>query len=273
MKMPVIFSGHGDPMIALRKDEVSNTFEQVGKQFLEKYGKPKAILAISAHWYTHGNLLQKIENPPKINDMFGFPKELYEVQYQVKGNAELSDRVQEILGAAVQIDNDWGIDHGVWTVFVHMFPAADIPIVELSVNGDISTQEIFEIGKKISALRDEGYLIFGSGNIVHNLREVDWDNPNGTDKTLKFNEEIISAVKNNDVEKIINYKKIPDADFAVPTPEHFLPLIYCIGAANGDNATVFNNVCNLGSMAMTGFIFENVEKIGVFDYLKKIICN
>ena len=273
MKMPVIFSGHGDPMIALRKDEVSMTFEEVGKQFLEKYGKPKAILAISAHWFTHGNLLQKMDAPPKINDMFGFPKELYEIPYQVKGCAELSDKVAEILGASVEIDNDWGIDHGVWAVFVHMFPAADIPVVQLSVNLDIPAEEIFEIGKKLSALRDEGYLIFGSGNIVHNLREVDWDNPNGSEKTVKFNEEIITAVKNNDTEKIINYKKIPDAEYAIPTPEHYLPLIYCIGAANGDKATVFNNVCNLGSMAMTGFIFENVEKIGVLSYLKKLVCD
>ncbi len=258
MRMPVIFSGHGDPMIALRKDKVSMTFEQVGKQLISAYGKPKAILAISAHWYTHGNLLQKIENPPKINDMFGFPKELYELKYQVKGCAALSDRVQEILGAAVKIDNDWGIDHGVWSVFVHMFPAADIPVVELSVNVDISAEEIFEIGKKLSDLRAEGYLIFGSGNIVHNLREVDWDNFGGTEKTLNFNQEIIDAVKSKNIKKILDYDKIPNADYAIPTVEHFLPLIYCLGAADGDGAKVFNNVCNLGSMAMTGFIFETV---------------
>ena len=251
MRMPVIFSGHGDPMIALRKDKVSMTFEQVGKQLISAYGKPKAILAISAHWYTHGNLLQKIENPPKINDMFGFPKELYELKYQVKGCAALSDRVQEILGAAVKIDNDWGIDHGVWSVFVHMFPAADIPVVELSVNVDISAEEIFDIGKKLSDLRAEGYLIFGSGNIVHNLREVDWE-------TLDFNQEIIDAVKSKNIKKILDYDKIPNADYAIPTIEHFLPLIYCLGAADGDDAKVFNNVCNLGSMAMTGFIFETV---------------
>ena len=258
MRMPVIFSGHGDPMIALRKDKVSATFEQVGKQLISAYGKPRAILAISAHWYTHGNLLQKIENPPKINDMFGFPKELSELKYQVKGCAALSDRVQEILGEAVKIDNDWGIDHGVWSVFVHMFPAADIPVVELSVNVDISAEEIFDIGKKLSDLRAEGYLIFGSGNIVHNLREVDWDNFGGTEKTLDFNQEIIDAVKSGNIKKILAYDKIPNADYAIPTIEHFLPLIYCLGAADGDGATVFNDVCNLGSMAMTGFIFETV---------------
>lgn len=137
-----------------------------------------------------------------------------------------------------------------------MFPAADIPIVELSVDRNISAAGAFEIGRKISVLRDEDYLIFGSGNVVHNLREVDWDNPNGTEKTLNFNQKIIDAVKSGDAEKIINYEKIPNAAYAVPTPEHFLPLIYCLGAANGDSATVFNNICNLGSMAMTGFTFS-----------------
>lgn len=257
MRLPVIFAGHGDPMAALREDKISKTWAAIGEQLIQSYGKPRAILAISAHWYTHGNLLQKIENPPKINDMFGFPKELYALKYQVKGCAALTERVQEILGAAVQIDNDWGIDHGVWAVFVHMFLAADIPVVQLSVNVDISAAEIFEIGMQLSDLRAEGYLIFGSGNVVHNLREVEWENPGGTEKTLQFNKKIIDAVKAGDTEKILNYEKIPDADYAVPTPEHFLPLIYCLGAADGDGATVFNDVCNLGSMAMTGFIFES----------------
>ncbi len=257
MRMPVIFSGHGDPMIALRKDEVSTTWAEMGKEFFAKYGKPKAILAISAHWYTHGSLVQNMENPPQVNDMFGFPDELYRVRYPVKGYPALAARVQEILGAAVEVDNDWGIDHGIWTVFVHMFPAADIPVVEFSVNGDISAQEIFDIGVKLSDLRAEGYLIFGSGNVVHNLREIEWENPHGSDKTLKFNKTVIDAVKAGDAEKIIHYEKIADADYAIPTPEHYLPLVYCMGAADGDGAKVFNDICNLGSMAMTGFIFDN----------------
>lgn len=257
MKMPVIFSGHGDPMIALRDDEITRTLAAVGRQFLTTFGKPQAILAISAHWYTvQGTLIQTSASPPQINDMFGFPRELYEVRYPAKGSPELAARVQQILGAQVSVDNDWGIDHGIWTIFVHMFPAADIPIVELSIDRNITPAGAFETGKKLSALRDEGYLIFGSGNVVHNLREVDWNNPNGTDKTLNFNQKIIDAVTAGDAEKIISYEKIPDAAYAVPTPEHFLPLIYCLGAAQGDNAMVFNNVCNLGSMAMTGFTFS-----------------
>lgn len=257
MRMPVIFAGHGDPMIALRDDEITRTFAAVGGQFLAKYGKPRAILAISAHWYTiQGTLIQSAENPPQINDMFGFPRELYEVRYPAKGSPKLSARVQKILGDTVSVDNDWGIDHGVWTIFVHMFPAADIPIVELSVDRKITAAGAFEIGKKLSVLRDEGYLIFGSGNVVHNLREVDWENPRGTVETLTFNQKIIDAVKSGDAAKIISYEKIPNAAYAVPTPEHFLPLIYCLGAAEGASVAVFNDVCNLGSMAMTGFTFS-----------------
>ena len=208
MRMPVIFSGHGDPMIALRDDEITKTFAKVGEKIFETYGQPKAILAISAHWFTHGNLIQNIPEPPQINDMFGFPKELYEVRYLVKGYPELAEKIQNLVGEKnFVIDNDWGIDHGVWTIFVHMFPEKNIPVVEMSVNVDISGEEIFEIGKKISSLRDEGFLIFGSGNIVHNLRQVEWENPNGTEKTLAFNNFVIDAVKNKSYEKIIDYKK------------------------------------------------------------------
>lgn len=259
-------------MIALREDEITKTWTTLGQEVISAYGKPKAILAISAHWYTHGSLIQDMEEPPQINDMFGFPEELYAIRYLVKGYPTLTARAMELIGDEIKIDNGWGIDHGIWTIFVHMFPQRDIPIVEMSVNLDVPAQELFEIGKKLAALRDEGYLIFGSGNIVHNLREVEWENPNGTDKTLTFNEYIIDAVKRGDVEKVISYEKIPNADYAIPTSEHYLPLIYCLGASAGDSVTVFNNVCNLGSMAMTGFIWEKKCTLGTFfkDILQKV---
>lgn len=272
MRMPVIFSGHGDPMIALRDDNVTKTLKAVGEKVLENYGKPKAILAISAHWFTHGNLIQNTLKPQQINDMFGFPEELYQIRYLVQGYPELAGKIQNLAGETnFVIDNDWGIDHGVWTIFVHMFPERNIPVVEMSVNVDISGEEIFEIGKKISALRDDGFLIFGSGNIVHNLREVEWENPNGSEKTLQFNDFIIDAVKNKKFETTIDWQKIPNADYAIPTSEHYLPLIYCIGAADNDDATIFNNVCNLGSMSMTGFIWEQKCTLGTFlkDLAKK----
>lgn len=222
---------------------------------MTKYGKPKAILAVSAHWYTRGTFVQTAARPKQLYDMYGFPEALYRVQYPVRGNSQLSHRVLSLLGKEVQPDNQWGIDHGTWTVLLHMFPGAEIPVVQLSVDATISSEKILEIGRRLSVLRDEGFLIFGSGNVVHNLAEADWDNPNGTDATLRFNQYIIDALTSGDYEKVIHYENAPDAGYAVPTPEHYLPLIYCLGAADGDGVRVFNNVCNLGSMAMTGFLF------------------
>ncbi len=254
-KMPVVFSGHGDPMIALRHDTITQGMVEIGQKILKEYGRPKAILAISAHWYTRGTFVQTAEQPKQIYDMYGFPKELYAVRYPVKGCWELSQRVQELLGTDVSVNNEWGIDHGTWTVLVRMFPAADIPVVQLSVDGLRSGEVILEMGKKLSPLRDEGFLIFGSGNIVHNLQQVEWDNPGGTEMTLRFNQFIIENVLAGNTDNVVHYQSAPDAAYAVPTPDHYLPLLYCLGAAGGDKAKVFNNVCNLGSMAMTGFVF------------------
>lgn len=141
--------------------------------------------------------------------------------------------------------------HGTWTVLVHMFPKADIPVVQLSVNGRLSAAQSYAIDKKLTALRDEGYLIFGSGNVVHNLMGVEWDNDGGTPMTLRFNKEITDAVLSAKKDIVIRYD-------AVPTPDHFLPLLYCLGATEGNQVKVFNNICNLGSMAMTGYLFETI---------------
>lgn len=256
MRTPVIFSGHGSPMIALEDNEITAGMEKAGRDVLAKYGKPKAILAISAHWYTGGSFTQSAAQPKQIYDMYGFPEELYQVQYPVSGNQELTERVRAVLGDLVSVDDSWGIDHGTWTVLVHMFLKADIPVVQLSVDKNLTEEECFQVGQKLSALREEGFLIFGSGNVVHNLRRVEWDNPDGTEMTHAFNDYIINAIKAGENNKVIHYADGPEAAYAVPTPDHFLPLIYCLGAADGDQVRVFNNVCNLGSMAMTGFIWE-----------------
>ena len=258
-RMPVIFSGHGSPMVALEHSSITEGMAKTGDFVLENYGTPKGILAISAHWYAGGTYIQSSPEPRQVFDMYGFPDELYQVSYHVKGNAELTESVKSLLWDAVSVNNSWGIDHGTWTVLVHMFPKADIPVVQLSVNRNLTTQKIYELGKKLSALRDMGYLILGSGNTVHNLMRVEWENPNGTPMAVRFNEFINDAVLGGDIESILNYKNIPDASYAVPTPDHFLPLIYCLGAAEGDSVRVFNNVCNLGSMAMTGYLFESKE--------------
>ena len=225
--MPVVFSGHGSPMVALEHNQITEGMQKVGEKIISTYGKPKAILAISAHWYTDGTYIQSAGTPKQIYDMYGFPPELYEVKYPVRGDNDLTNEVLKLLGNNVTINDSWGIDHGTWTVLVHMFPKADIPVVQLSVNG--------------------------------NLMRVEWDNEGGTPMTYRFNGAITNAVISHDHKTAIDYEKLPDAGYAVPTPDHYLPLLYCLGAARQDQVEVFNNVCNLGSMAMTGFVFHPEE--------------
>ncbi|ETS91997.1 4,5-DOPA dioxygenase extradiol [Veillonella sp. AS16] len=256
-RMPTLFVGHGSPMMALEHTETTNTFKSIGQNIINNYGKPKAILAVSAHWYTDGTYIQSAENPKQIYDMYGFPKELYEVVYSAKGDNELTQKVQQLLGDAVSIDDTWGIDHGMWTVLVHMFPDASIPVVQLSIHKNLNPKEAYQLGTKLQSLRDEGYLIMGSGNIVHNLRRLEWDSPSGTPATIEFDRYITDAVLANDTDKVINYEQHPHADYAAPTPDHYLPLIYIMGAGEGAKPTVFNQTYNSGSLSMTGFIFED----------------
>ena len=253
-KMPVIFTGHGSPMLALDDDAVTQALSQIGQEVSATYGKSKAILMLSAHWFTRGTFVQKTETPSQIYDMYGFPEALYQVKYPAAGSPALADRVCALLGDDVAVNNDWGIDHGAWTVLVHMFPDADIPVVQLSIDGTAAPATLYAMAEKLSPLRDEGVLILGSGNVVHNLRRVEWDNPGGSDATEAFNAEIIQAVMARDDDAVIHWEAHPYADYAVPTPDHFLPLILCLGAAKDEKARVFNDVCNLGAIAMTGFV-------------------
>ena len=254
-RMPVIFSGHGSPMLALEHNDITRTLRETGEQLLASQGKPKAILAVSAHWYQGETLVQSTAHPRQIYDMYGFPEELYEVRYNAVGSPALTEEVKNLLGGAVRVDDSWGIDHGTWTVLVHMFPKADIPVVQLSVNGRLTPAKCADLGRKLAPLREEGYLILGSGNVVHNLRMVDWDNEDGSPACKRFNDYITEAVLAGDTNQVLHYGTHPDASYAVPTPDHFLPLCYCLGAADGDAARAFNNVCSLGAIAMTGYVF------------------
>lgn len=254
-RMPVIFSGHGSPMLALEHNDITRTLRETGEQLLASQGKPKAILAVSAHWYQGETLVQSAAHPRQIYDMYGFPEELYEVRYNAVGSPALTEEVKNLLGGAVRVDDSWGIDHGTWTVLVHLFPKADIPVVQLSVNGRLTPAKCADLGRKLAPLREEGYLILGSGNVVHNLRMVDWDNEDGSPACKRFNDYITEAVLAGDTNQVLHYGTHPDASYAVPTPDHFLPLCYCLGAADGDAARAFNNVCSLGAIAMTGYVF------------------
>ena len=254
-KMPVIFVGHGDPMIALKINEMTETLKKIGKDIIEKYGEPKAILCISAHWYTKDTFIQSSEIPNQIYDMFGFPNELYEVKYPVKGSEELTKEVEKILGNEVKINDDWGIDHGTWTVFVHMFPEAKIPVVQLSLNANLNTEKTYKLGEKLAKLREKGYLIVGSGNIVHNLRKIEWDNPKGSQEADKFDRYILDNISKREDEKVIKYEEHEYSNYAVPTPDHFMPILYILGASQGEKPYIFNEMRELGSLSMTSYAF------------------
>ena len=218
--------------------------------------KPKAILAISAHWYAHGNLVNDSEAPKQIYDMYGFPEELYQVKYPVHGSPKLAARVAELIGA--DVSNDWGVDHGTWSVLHRFFPDADVPIVQLSVNSNLTAKQIFDLGKKLRPLRDEGVMVFASGDIVHNLGMVDWDLEGCYDWASAFDAHVQELVKSKKYDEVIAFDKLgPDWKKAIPTPEHYLPLIYALGATDeADNVKVVNEGGELGSITMTSFIFE-----------------
>jgi 4,5-DOPA dioxygenase extradiol len=254
-KMPVIFSEHGSPMLALEDTEVTRGLRTLGKNIIEQFGKPRAILALSAHWYTRGTYVQGTANPRQVYDMYGFPQELYDFKYPAKGSPELSSRILTLLGDQVSVNDTWGIDHGTWTVLCHVFPDADIPVVQLSIDATLSAGDIYQLGRALSPLREEGYLIFASGNVVHNLRRVEWDNPGGSPECAAFNQAITAYVTRREDGKVLDYPAVPHAVYAVPTPEHFLPLLYVLGAAQGEKPLVFNNHCELGAIAMTGYAF------------------
>lgn len=255
MKMPCLFVGHGSPMIALENNEITRNFRMIGDKIKEEYKDIKGILCISAHWYTNKNVTNNSEEPKQIYDMYGFPEELYKVNYPVKGLPELAEKLSKIEGEDIKVTTDWGIDHGTWTVLSHMFPEADIPVVQLSVNGAVTEEQVYELGKKLAFLREEGYILIGSGNIVHNLREVSWDNPNGTVQTLEFDNYITSHIKKRNDYYIINHRMHSYSEYAVPTKDHFYPLIYILGASENEKPHVFNQTANLGAISMTSYIF------------------
>lgn len=252
-RQPALFVGHGDPMMALRHDSIADRLASAGRRL--KVHAPRAILAISAHWFTRGTLVQSDPAPRQVNDMYGFPPELYQISYRPKGSAALTERVLALLGDDVEVDDAWGIDHGVWTPLHHMLPEADVPVVELSVNGLKDAQYAYDLGRRLAPLRDEGFAILGSGNIVHNLRETDWDNPGGTPENARFDAAVVDALERRDDAAAIAYASLPDAAYAVPTPEHYLPLLTVLGATEGEKPEIFNHVLSLGSISMTSTAF------------------
>jgi 4,5-DOPA dioxygenase extradiol len=259
MRQPVLFIGHGSPMNALAHNEYSRTLYTLGERLLKN--PPKAILMISAHWETdRATYFTADTNPKQIYDMYGFPDELYELKYHPVGYPQMFDKNLD-LGIRPS-ENNWGLDHGTWSTLVHLFPKADIPVVQLSIDRSKTFAEHYLLAEKLQALRDQNILILGSGNIVHNLRNFDWkEKAPVMPWAADFDSWIDKQVEVRDDKKLLeHWMDHPSAKMAVPTPEHFLPLVYCLGASastitDAKPETVFNEIQN-GSIAMRSYWFN-----------------
>ncbi|WP_148870662.1 4,5-DOPA-extradiol-dioxygenase [Tenacibaculum adriaticum] len=258
-RMPVLFLGHGSPMNGIEENQFTNGFQSISKTL----PKPNAIICISAHWFTKGTKVTAMKLPKTIHDFGGFPQELYEQQYPAKGNPELAIETKNLLHPTlVELDEKWGLDYGSWTVLKHLFPNADIPVIQLSIDYTKDTNYHFELAKQLNSLRDKGILIIGSGNIIHNLGLVDWKNFNkdnyGYDWAIEARETINNYLINGDYKPLIKYQNQSKAfQLAIPTPDHYLPLIYTLGLQqNKESIRLFNDKLLAGSLSMTSLKIE-----------------
>ena len=251
-KMPVLFVGHGNPMNAIEDNEFSQYWLKLGKEL----PKPNAILCVSAHWETRGTFVTAMENPKTIHDFGGFPQELFDVQYPAPGRPELAKDVQATVTATkVGLTDEWGLDHGCWSVIKRLYPAADIPVLQLSLDYTKPAQWHYDLGRELAALRNKGVLIVGSGNMVHNLGMVNWRNFNGPgyDWAIEANETFKKLISENKHKELINYNSIGKAaQLSIPSPDHWLPLLYSLALKNEkDDVSFFNDKTLGGSLSMT----------------------
>ncbi|HPK09783.1 MAG TPA: 4,5-DOPA dioxygenase extradiol [Saprospiraceae bacterium] len=257
-KMPVLFLGHGSPMNAIEENEFVRGFRKVGKEIQ----KPNAILCISAHWETRGTYVTAMNNPRTIHDFGGFPQALFDVQYPAPGSPELAQQTKNIVtNTEVGLDQKWGLDHGAWSVIKHLYPNADIPVIQMSIDQTKPARYHYELAKQLSLLRQKGILILGSGNMVHNLRMLAWNKLNeefSFDWAEEANEKMKSHILSGDFQPLIDFKSQGKAfDLAIPTPEHYLPLIYTLALMeNNDKLSLFNDKALGGSLTMTSVKIE-----------------
>ena len=252
--MPVLFLGHGSPMNAIEENQFVQGFRNISREI----PKPNAILCISAHWFTNGTFVTAMLNPKTIHDFYGFPKELFEVNYPAPGSPELARETAELLlPEIVEEDHSWGLDHGAWSVIRHLYPNAEIPVIQLSIDYNKPPQYHFDLAKKLQKLREKGILIIGSGNIVHNLRMIDWKNINtvgaGWDWAVEAREKTNNWLLDGNFQNLIDYQRQGVAlQTAVPSPDHYLPLIYSLGLKEkSENLSLFNDELIGGSLSMT----------------------
>jgi 4,5-DOPA dioxygenase extradiol len=255
-RQPAVFIGHGSPMYALEPNRHTAAWAALGRRL----HKPDAILLISAHWLTRGIWLTAMQQPKTIHDFGGFPEALFQIQYPAPGSPALAQRVQSLLTQAVVLEeHEWGIDHGAWSVLRYLYPNADVPVVQLSLDGSLSAEEHYTLAKQLAPLRDENILILGSGNIVHNLRLIDWDSeaaplPWATD----FNQFFMSQMLANQHPSLLNWQAAGDtARLSIPTPEHYWPALYPLALqGSGEQVEIITNGIEMGSISMLSFLIH-----------------
>jgi len=250
--MPVLFIGHGSPMNGIEDNEFSLQWAAVAKTIPQ----PSAVLVISAHWFTKGTFITAMDFPQTIHDFGGFPQELFDVAYPAPGSPELAAETAGLIeSTSIELDHEWGLDHGAWTVVRHMYPLANIPILQLSMDYTKDARCHYDLAKEIYQLRKKGVLILGSGNMVHNLRMLSWSmiHGGGYDWALQISEKFKSLILNNDHQPLMNYQSLgKEAMLAIPTPEHYLPLMYTLGLKNDqEEVLLFNDKAVGGSLTMT----------------------
>lgn len=255
-KMPTLFIGHGSPMNAIEDNRFSQAWKALGNQM----PKPEAILSVSAHWYTNDTRIMTSEDPETIYDMYGFPEELYQIVYKAKGSPNVAKKAKELISREVHVDNSWGYDHGTWSVLHRMYPEAEIPVFQLSVDRNASPEQHYKMGQELSKLREQGVLIFGSGNVVHNLRRINWNMEyEGFSWAEEFDDYIMEKILERKDDDVVHYQNAgSSASLAFTTLDHYAPLLYVLGAADReDKVTVLCKDCVLGSLSMTSYLFKS----------------
>jgi 4,5-DOPA dioxygenase extradiol len=249
--MPVLFIGHGSPMNAIEHNE----FTEGWRAMAQSITKPNTILCISAHWETRGTFVTSMAKPKTIHDFGGFPQKLFDVRYAAPGNPELAKEIQGMIkGTTVSPDEQWGLDHGAWSVIMRMYPDASVPVIQVSLDYSQDAQSQYNLAKELTPLRRKGVLIIGSGNMVHNLRKIDWVNQDrGFDWADEANDLFKKLISGNEHQQLIQYQKLGHAaGLAIPSPEHYLPLLYALALKKEDEeVTFFNDKTMMGSLSMT----------------------
>lgn len=257
--MPVLFIGHGSPMNGIEDNEFSRRWTKMAKEI----PTPAAVLVVSAHWFSKGTKITAMDFPKTIHDFGGFPQALFDVQYNAPGSPDLAMETASLIHSAnVELDHDWGLDHGTWTIVRHMYPDAQIPVLQLSIDYTKGPQYHYDMAKEIYALRKKGVLVIGSGNMVHNLRMVAWDKMSepgyGYDWALQMNDTFKQLISDGDYKPLIHYERLgSEARLAIPTPEHYLPLLYSLGLKDSkDKVSFFNDKAVAGSLTMTSVLIN-----------------